>query len=244
MTDSIRRIAMWSGPRNISTAMMRSWGSRADTFVHDEPFYANYLTKTHHTHPGEDEVVAVHENDWQKVVEQITGPVPDGSIIYYQKHMTHHMLDHIALDWILEMTNCFLIREPREVILSLAKKLPTDPQLDQTGIPRQLELFEYVRDMTGKIPPVIDAKDVLTDPRRTLTRLCEALDLPFDDAMLQWEPGRRATDGVWAKYWYASVEQSTGFKPYQPNPEPVPEHLQPVVDECEALYQQLAVHRL
>jgi hypothetical protein len=212
--------------------------------VIDEPFYANYLTHTHHTHPGEAEVVAVHETDWHKTIEHITGDIPDGKAIFYQKHMTHHMLNHIELDWVLKLTNCFLIRDPREVILSLAKKLPTNPQLDQTGLPKQLELFDYVRENTGKIPPVLNSKDVLSDPRTMLAKLCDAIDVPFTEKMLSWEQGRRETDGVWAKYWYASVEKSTGFKPYTPNTEDVPDYLRDVVAESTALYEKMVICKL
>lgn len=238
-----RYIAMWSGPRNISTAMMRSWGSRADTIVHDEPFYAHYLTQTEHDHPGAEEVIAAHESDWQAVVQQITAPLPQNKTIYYQKHMTHHMLDHIDLSWMRQMHNCFLIREPRQVIASFSKVI-ADPKIDQIGFPRQVELFRYVRQQTGTIPPVIDSADVLRDPRGTLSRLCAALDVPFDDAMLQWEAGRRETDGIWAKYWYAAVEQSTGFMPYAPDDSPLPEHLHGLAADCQALYDEMAAYKI
>lgn len=239
----IRRVAMWSGPRNISTAMMRAWENRPDTVVHDEPLYAHYLHATGIDHPGRDEVITAYETDWRVVVAQLTGHVPDGKTIYYQKHMTHHLLDHMEWGWVLSLTNCFLIREPGRVIGSLAKVLPT-PTIEQTGIPQQAALFRYVCEHTGETPPVIDARDVLKNPRRVLARLCERLDVPFTDAMLSWRAGSRATDGVWAKHWYASVEQSTGFMPYQPESRPVPAHLRHMLKTCDALYEELAAHRL
>lgn len=244
-----RCIAMWSGPRNISTAMLRAWGSRADTFVIDEPFYAHYLSQSHHReeHPGADEIIATYENDWRKVAESLTGDAPSAMTepkpIFYQKHMTHHMLDHIDLAWTDVLTNCFLIREPREVIASYIKVIP-NLEIDQTGLPQQIKIFNYVRQVTGKIPPVIDSADVLKDPRRLLTLLCEAVNLPFDESMLKWEAGTRTTDGVWAKYWYAAVERSTEFAPYQKKDEPIPDHLQDLVAECEALYQEMYQYRL
>lgn len=242
---SITRIAMWSGPRNISTAMMRSWGSRADTAVVDEPLYAHYLANSPYReqHPGADEIVASSETDWRVVVQGLTGDTPGGKAIYYQKHMTHHLLPHIDLDWTDALTNCFLIREPSEVLVSYAKVIP-NPALEQLGLPQQMALFERAKARTGTTPPVIDAADVLRDPRRTLSLLCEAIGVPFDEAMLSWQPGPRDTDGIWAKYWYAAVEQSTGFAPYSIRSEPVPPHLRGVLDECEAVYQAMYVHRL
>ena len=238
-----RYIAMWSGPRNISTAMMRSWGNRADTWVVDEPFYAHYLTQTEHDHPGANEIIETYETDWRKVAEQLTGAIPNGKTIYYQKHMTHHMLPHMDKTWLQKVTNCFLLREPHQVVKSFAKVIP-NPQIDQTGFPQQLDIFNYVRQQTGTIPPVIDAKDVLLDPHGTLSKLCAALDVPFDEAMLHWSAGKRTTDGIWAKYWYAAVEQSTEFMPYKADDTPTPEHLQLLADECQVMYDELAQYRL
>ncbi len=238
-----RYIAMWSGPRNISTAMMRSWENRADTYVHDEPLYAHYLHHTRIEHPGANEIIATYDTDWRAVVQQLTGPVPGDNAIYYQKHMTHHMLPHIDREWLQRVTNCFLIREPARVITSLSKVLP-NPSIEQTGIPQQVALFQYVVYQTGEVPPVLDARDVLIDPERALRALCLAIDVPFDDAMLAWPPGPRDTDGVWAKHWYGSVEKSTGFMAYKPSAEEVPNHLVPILDECERLYGTMSAHRL
>lgn len=240
---TLRRIAMWSGPRNISTALMRAWENRPDTHVHDEPLYAHYLRQTGLPHPGAAEVIAAYPTDWREVVDQLTGPLPDGISIYYQKHMTHHMLPNIGREWMLKLTNCFLIRDPGQVIVSLAKVLGT-PTIDQTGIPQQHELFTFVQTMTKETPPVIDSADVLADPQDVLSKLCAAVDVPFDEAMLSWPPGPRESDGNWAPYWYASVEQSTGFMPPLAEPAPVPPELQPLVDECMPLYDQMREHAI
>lgn len=234
-----RRIAMWSGPRNISTAMMRSWGSRADTSVIDEPFYAHYLRQTGYDHPDADKIIATYETDWQAIVVQLTSDIPDGKSIYYQKHMTHHMLDHIDKAWMLSLTNCFLIRDPRRMILSFAKVIP-NPTADQMGLRQQVDIFNFIHKETGKAPPVIASRDVLLDPRQTLSKLCDVIDIPFDDAMLSWEAGRRETDGIWADHWYASVEKSTGFMAYRDDDRVLPDHLKPIYDECLPMYEQMA----
>ena len=237
------RIAMWSGPRNISTAMMRSWGSRADTSVVDEPFYAHYLQFTGADHPGRDEVIASHECDWRRVAGELTGPVPGGRRIYYQKHMAHHVLDHMSLDWLGSLTHAFLIREPAAMLASLNRVLPR-VRLEDTGLPQQLRLYEFVTKHTGQRPPVIDSRDVLEAPADTLRLLCNALSVPWDPAMLEWAPGPRATDGVWARHWYGAVEASTGFAPYQEKNPRLPAGLDDILGKCESIYRALAAHRL
>lgn len=237
------RIAMWSGPRNISTAMLRSWGSRPDTFVTDEPLYAHYLHTTGADHPGRDEIIAHHEADATKVAAWLTGPVPEGKPVWYQKHMAHHLTPGMDTAWIDELTNCFLIRAPEEMITSYIKIVP-DPEPEDLGLPQQLELFERERARTGRTPPVLDSRDVLEDPPAKLTRLCDAVGLEFDPAMLRWQPGPRATDGIWARHWYAGVERSTTFAPYAPKDEPVPEHLHATLDACRSIYQRLAAFKL
>jgi hypothetical protein len=172
--DRSLRIAMWSGPRNISTAMLRSWGNRPDTYVCDEPLYAHYLAVTGIDHPGAQEVIEHHERDWRKVVAWLTGPVPEGKPIFYQKQMTHHLLPEIDRGWLDEVENCFLIRDPREMLTSLALKLER-PTLNDTGLVQQVEIFEQVREQTGRVPPVVDSRDVLQDPEGVLTLLCGAL---------------------------------------------------------------------
>lgn len=243
MANAVRRIAMWSGPRNISTAMMRSWGNRPDTIVCDEPLYAYYLLKTGVAHPGADEVIHHHETDWRKVVAWLTGPLPPGKTIFYQKQMTHHLLPEIDRGWLGQVTNAFLIREPREVIASFVKVAGT-PRLEDTGYPQQLEIFEIVRRDMGRVPPVVDARDVLEAPEAMLRRLCAALDVEFSEAMLSWPPGPRDTDGVWAKYWYAAVLESTSFQPYRPREVTIPSALSGLLEQAEAIYHELYSHRL
>lgn len=258
-----RRIAMWSGPRNISTAMMRAWENRPDTVVCDEPLYAHYLLHTGNDHPGRREVIAACETDWRAVVAALVGPVPrrpgrrfvdeadfaaddaraGEAGIYYQKHMSHHLLPHIERGWLAQLTHAFLIREPREMLTSLIRNL-TCPRLEDTGLPQQVELVRYVEEQAGRPPPIVDARDVLEDPRRMLTLLCEALDVPFSEAMLSWPPGRRTSDGVWAPHWYAAVERSTGFEPYRPKPEQLPPTFRGLLDECERCYGWLYARRL
>jgi Sulfotransferase domain len=254
------RIAMWSGPRNISTAMMRSWGNRPDTVVVDEPFYAFYLKETGTKHPGGEEVIAQGEIDWRKVVElcrRNASPVEDSPRspmdelavarrtrkIFYQKQMTHHLLPGISRDWLRDVTNCFLIRDPAEVIASYIKKNP-DLELNDLGFVQQAEIFDFVRRHTASTPPVIDADDVLRDPERMLRLLCHAVGVEFSDTMLSWPPGLRDTDGIWAKYWYAEVERSTGFQRYRERKVEVPDHLREIEQRCRQCYEQLYRHRL
>ena len=221
---------------------MRSWSSRQDTHVIDEPFYAHYLQETGLDHPGASEIINYYETDWRRVVENLLANGRDEPI-YYQKHMTHHMLENIDRSWLREVSNCFLIRDPRRMLLSLAKVIP-QPRLQQTGLPQQVELFHYVAEVTGKAPPVIAARDVLLNPESMLRRLCAALAVPFDSAMLCWSRGKRISDGIWGKYWYGAVERSTGFAPYQEDDTALPQHLQRLLDQCQALYEQMAQHRI
>jgi hypothetical protein len=237
------RIAMWSGPRNISTAMMRSFGARADTAVIDEPFYAAFLARTGLDHPMRTEVLASQPNDWREVVATLLGPVPDGKPLYYQKHMTHHMLPEIDRGWINRVRNAFLVRSPEAVLSSYVRKRAT-VTLDDIGIVQQRELFEREADRLGAVPPVVDAADILEDPGRVLPRLCAALGIEYTDAMLSWPAGRRSTDGVWAPAWYAAVERSTGFATAPHDPVPLTPGLQRVADAARPHYESLAAHRL
>ncbi len=237
------RIAMWSGPRNISTAMMRAWENRADCAVWDEPFYGNYLRVSGIDHPHADEVIAQTECDWRKVAASCTGgPEQGGATIHYQKHMAKHMLGHIDLGWLKDVRNAFLIRAPEEVLASYHDKLEF-PTADDVGFDRQAEIFDVVCELTGRTPPVIDARDVLENPEAMLRALCATLEVPFDRAMLSWPPGRRDSDGAWASYWYHNVEKSTGFAPYRP-PQPLPMSLRPLAEACHSLYHHLHALRL
>ena len=241
--DAPLRLAMWSGPRNISTAMMRSFGNRPDTFVTDEPLYAHYLDATGREHPGRSETLAAGETDATKVIAWLTGPVPGGKRVWYQKHMTQHLLPHLDRGWMRTLTNCFLIRDPREMLTSFVKHVP-DMTLADTGYAQQVEIFDLVRQWTGKTPPVLDAKDVLDHPREMLGMLCEAIGVEFTDRMLSWAPGSRQTDGAWAKYWYKEVETTTSFRPYKAKNERLDPQFAGLLDECVTLYERLYAHRL
>jgi hypothetical protein len=242
MTQPIR-IAMWSGPRNISTAMMRAWGNRDDTVVVDEPFYAYYLRATGKAHPGADEVIATGQTDWRTIVTHLTRRTANGKRIFFQKQMTHHLLREIDRDWLGAVTNCFLIRDPREVINSYIKKRE-HPALEDLGFVQQAEIFDFVRTHTNAVPPVVDAKDVLQNPERTLRMLCEAIGVEFSESMLSWPPGFRDTDGIWAKYWYGEVAKTTSFRPYRPTSGKVPARLREIYQHCCECYQGLYKYRL
>lgn len=202
------RLAVWSGPRNISTALMRSWENRPDCRVVDEPLYAYYLDQTGLDHPARDEVIAAGEPSWPAVVADLTAPV-DG--IYYQKQMTHHLLPQLPRDWIPLLTNVLLIRDPAEVVASYVRSR-ADVVAEDIGLVQQGELY----DQLGPQTPVIDAADFLRDPEGHLRWLCDLVRVDFTPAMLHWPAGPRASDGVWAPYWYDAVLASTGFAPYRP----------------------------
>jgi hypothetical protein len=236
---------MWSGPRNISTAMMRAFGNRADCAVSDEPFYAAYLTATGLIHPMRDEVVASQPTDWREVANAMLGPVPGDKPIWYQKHMTHHMVPNFGRTWIESCSNAFLIRAPEAVLASYAR-VREDFTLEEIGLPTQVELFFRAGDRLGHTPPVVEGQDVLADPEGLLRALCQALKISFDPAMLSWPAGRRPTDGVWAPAWYAAVEQSTGFAAPRPEPsfDDLPDALKPLAERARPLYETLAAHKL
>ena len=234
---------MWSGPRNISTALLRSWGNRPDTFVCDEPLYAHYLLATGLDHPGREEILREHETDASRVIAWLTGEVPGGKRIFYQKHMAHHLLPGMERSWLRELKHAFLIRDPREMLTSLIRVVP-EPRLEDTGLPQQWELFRRAETGGRTPPPVVDARELLENPAGLLASLCTALDVPFMESMLRWEAGPRGTDGVWARYWYGSVEASTGFRPYRPKRDPLPARLEPLHGDCRDIYQRLFSRRL
>jgi len=237
------RLAMWSGPRNISTTMMRSWENREDTVVVDEPLYAHYLIATGVNHPGREEVIASQPNDWRAVARQLTGPIPEGKTVWYQKHMTQHVLADMDLDWLDALSNCFLIRRPELVVASFTKVRP-DAALWELGFEQQTRIFRHVSDKLGTAPPVLDAEDVLRDPKVMLTALCGRLGIPFSERMLHWPAGPRTSDGVWAPHWYAAVERSTGFEPYEPRMPKLSGFQQGLAEKCRPHYDALAKHRL
>lgn len=244
MSEAVR-ICMWSGPRNISTAMMRSFENRADCAVSDEPFYAAYLAETGLDHPMRDEVLASQPADWRAVATALAGPAPGGAAVWYQKHMTHHMLDGFGLDWADEAVNAFLIRDPARVLASYVVKRG-EVTLADFGVERQRALFERVADRLGAPPPVVEGRDVLADPAGTLGRLCAALGIAFDAAMLAWPAGPRDSDGVWAPAWYDAVERSTGFgpPPDESAPPALSDDLRRIADAARPHYERLAAFRL
>jgi hypothetical protein len=233
---------MWSGPRNLSTAMMRAFGNRPDTAVIDEPFYAAYLAATRLDHPMRNEVLAAQPSDWRDVVTTLLGPVPGNRAIFYQKHMTHHMLPAIGRDWMSYCRNAFLIRAPEHVLHSYRARLDT-AALEDLGYPQQAALFDAECDRRGTAPPVIDAEDIRANPHDALAALCDALGISFTPHMLQWPAGPRPTDGVWAPAWYEAVERSTGFAaptpPRQLNPE-----LRPLAEAARPFYDHLRRFKL
>jgi hypothetical protein len=238
------RIAMWSGPRNISTAMMRSFENRPDCAVVDEPFYAAYLAETGINHPVRDEVLASQPTDWRIVAGSLTGEAPGGAAVFYQKHMTHHMLPDFGLDWSAACTNAFLIRDPVQVLTSYVQKR-AEVTLEDIGVVRQRELFEREADRLGHAPVVVEGADVLANPAGTLGALCTALGIPFRPEMLAWPAGRRASDGVWAPAWYSAVEVSTGFAAAEQREAPVlDDHLRRLADQARPHYEALARHKI
>jgi hypothetical protein len=238
------RIAMWSGPRNISTAMMRSFGARADTAVVDEPFYGAYLAHTGLVHPMREEVIASQPSDWRDVVKGLLGPVPADKPVCYQKHMTHHMVPAFGREWLAQVRNAFLIRDPAAVLASYVAKRG-EVTLADIGIVQQRELLEQEADRLGRAPPIVESADILADPAGMLARLCDALGLAYTDAMLHWPAGRRDSDGVWAPAWYDAVERSTGFAaPAMRDAAPLGSELQKIADAARPHYEALARHKL
>jgi Sulfotransferase domain len=231
---------MWSGPRNVSTALMYSFRQRPDTRVVDEPLYGHYLRVTSAPHPGDAEVLAAMDTDGERVVaEALLGP-SDRPVLFV-KNMAHHLvgLDPGFLDG---LTNALLIRDPREMLASLARQLPS-PTLRDTGLDRQVEILERAL-AGGREPVVLDARQLLLDPGAVLREVCRRLDLSWTDHMLRWPAGPKPEDGVWAPHWYDRVHASTGFAPYQPKDAPVPAGLVPLLETCAPLYDRLAAHAI
>jgi hypothetical protein len=237
------RIAMWSGPRNLSTAMMRSFGSRADTYVSDEPFYGCFLKDTGAKHPMREEVIAAMDCDWRSVMASLRGDASDGSPVWFQKHMWHHMAGPVGYGDFDGFTHAFLIREPERMIASYLRKREV-AAFEDFGLERQAEFFERGAERLGRAPPVVDASDVLANPQSVLTQLCEALGIPWETAMLAWEPGPRPTDGPWAPHWYAAVEASSGFGPPDTDAVELPDEDRRLADRCRPYYDRLAGYRL
>ena len=231
------KIAMWSGPRNLSTAMMYSFGNRADCAVVDEPFYAAYLAKTGLNHPMRDEILASQSQDPKAVVDQLMGANPGQKPVYYQKHMTQHMIDGVPRDWMRDVTNVFLLRHPVRVIASYAAKRE-NPTLEDIGFAQQAELFELVKSW-GKTPVVLDSSKLRESPSEMLEKLCDAIGLGFSPNMLKWPMGGHPDDGIWASHWYGAVWRSETFAGAEgPLPE-IPSELQPVLDAALPYYEAM-----
>ena len=238
MVQQVVRICLWSGPRNISTALMYSFAQRDDTVVYDEPLYAHYLSKTpaRAYHPGAEEVIASMENDGDVVVRDLfLGDQPRPAAFF--KNMTHH-LANLDLSFLAETTNVLLTRDPLDMLPSYAKQIES-PSMEDVGYRAHTELLSYLRSL-GQDPPVLDSKQLLLNPRTVLGELCRRIGIPFQEAMLSWPAGARPEDGVWASYWYSSVHQSTGFGKYVPKTDPFPESLKPLLEECQPYYEQLS----
>jgi hypothetical protein len=234
-------LAVWSGPRNISTALMRSWENRLDTVVVDEPLYAHYLDVTGLDHPGRDDIVNGGETDWRAVVAALVGPVPGGAHVFYQKHMAHHLLPGIDRGWIAGLTNVILIRDPWEVVGSYVRSRAT-VRVDDIGLQQQVALHEALA-AAGAAPPVIDAREFLLAPEAHLRALCAHAGVAFTDRMLAWPPGPRDSDGVWGPHWYDTVWRSTGFAPYQARETRLEGPAAAVAEECRPLYERLHAQR-
>ncbi len=231
------KIACWSGPRNISTALMRSWSSRSDTFVSDEPFYAYYLKKKQLKHPMYKEIIEHYPNKYKDIINCLTSEIPDGKKHWYQKHMAHHLIDLNNIDWIANFENCILIRHPKDVINSYIKK-NTLHHIDELGYPQQYKIMKYLDDI-GKKFFVIDSNILLANPEKILSQWCDDIGLEFEISMLRWEKGNHPQDGIWWKHWYDNVINTTHFEKFLPNQDTLYQKYQLIYDEALDYYNKL-----
>lgn len=243
MTSKPIRIAMWSGPRNISTAMLRSFGGRSDCAVTDEPFYGAFLKTTGQRQPMADEVIASMDCDWQSVAEAMRGPVPDGKPLWYQKHMPHHMVGNVSITDFPHHRHAFLIRDPARVVASYAAKR-VEVTAEDLGYTRQLHYVDQAAQMTGKPPIILDSADILRDPEAHLRALCAALEISWDPGMLKWQAGTRTSDGIWASHWYGRVIETTGFGQAESAMPRLGEREQAIADQCRDAYARLSALRI
>ena len=234
---------MWSGPRSLSTAMMRAFENRVDTAVWDEPLYAHYLAHTGLVHPLGSEVIAAGETDWREVVRRCGGEAPGGKRLFFQKHMTHHLLPHVERSWMRGVRHFLLLRDPRAILASYVRSRST-VTLGEIGVTELATLHDALVELSGQAPPIVTCDDVRRAPRAVLSALCRALDVPFSEAMLSWSPGPRESDGVWAPHWYHSVLKSTGFAPPVPPPDGLPEPLETLAEQAYPYYARLHALRL
>ena len=231
------RIACWSGPRNISTALMRSWSSREDSFVSDEPFYAYYLKERQLKHPMYREIIDHYPNKYNDIVRGLTSGIPNGKKIWYQKHMAHHLIDLNNIDWIKNFENCILIRHPEGVINSYVKK-NTLNNIDDLGYPQQYKIIKYL-DSIGKKFTIIDSNILLNNPEKILSQWCNSINLEFDISMLKWQKGNHSQDGIWWKHWYDNVITTTHFQKFSKNQNELDQKYQSIYDEALDYYNKL-----
>jgi len=231
------RIACWSGPRNISTALMRSWSSRSDSFVSDEPFYAYYLKEKQLKHPMYKEIIQYYPNAYDNVVRSLSSEIPNGKEHWYQKHMAHHLIDLNNINWIKNFENCILIRHPKDVISSYVKK-NTLNHVDELGYPQQYKIMRYL-DSVGKKFIVIDSNILLNNPKKILSQWCRSIDLEFDISMLKWKTGNHPQDGIWWKHWYDNVITTTHFHKFSSNQQELDEKYKSIYDEALDYYNKL-----
>ena len=239
------RIAMWSGPRNLSTALMRSFESREDCFVSDEPLYGSFLKRTGISHPMYDQVIQSMECDYSKVVRELSEKKIEEKTIWYQKHMCHHILDEDDISWSLNLTNCFLIRQPKDMLRSYMKRREAF-SIEELGLKKQLDIFNYIKSKSGNIPPVIEVNQLLLNPEIYLKKLCKIIEIPFSKKMLKWDKGSRKTDGVWGDHWYANVKQSTGFisnKKFNAD-QKLPKEMEKMLNNLMPVYNKLAEYQI
>jgi hypothetical protein len=242
VTREAVRVAMWSGPRNISTAMMRAFENRPDTVVSDEPLYAAYLARTGIDHPMRDEVIASQPTDVAAAAAQLSAPLPPGRSVHYAKHMAHHVSRDLDLGWTLRFSNVLLIRDPAEVVASYVRARESC-EAEDIGVLQQGWLAELWAGH-GLDVPIVDAKDFLGDPEAHLRWLCDWLRISFTARMLSWPPGPRDSDGVWAPHWYAAVWESTGFEPWRPRDVSLSAHDAAVAEACRPTYERLYARRI
>ena len=231
------KIACWSGPRNISTALMRSWSSRMDTFVSDEPFYAYYLKEKKLKHPMYKEIINHYPNTYDKAVNSITGEIPQSKKIWYQKHMAHHLINLDDIEWIKGFHNCFLIRHPKDVINSYIRKNQLN-HVDELGYPQEWKLIEYLKKNEKNIL-VIDSSILLKDPRNVLNQWCRKLNIDFDTRMLTWKKGSYPTDGIWWEHWYNNVINTNQFESFNNKSDSIPKEYQSIYNEALDYYEKL-----
>ena len=206
-------IACWSGPRNISTALMRSWSSRKDTFVTDEPFYAYYLKETQISHPMHKKIINHYLSDYDEIVNHLINEIPNRKNIWYQKHMAHHLIELSKIEWIKKCENCILIRHPKEVISSYTSKNKLN-SVTELGYPQQVEIANFLKKSNLRFK-IIDSADLLKNPKEVLFEWCESINIKFDESMLHWERGNHPNDGIWWQHWYNNVIETTGFQKYE-----------------------------